>query len=271
MAGSVLRLILSHILVPGPRMAWVRDKVHIQEILHFGKWIVVSSVASFVSQQSDIVFFGFLLPSSALGIYSVAKMLVSSAEGLLERLVSSLALPVLSEVIRKDFSKVRNHYYRFRLPIDIGAALISGVLVATGGLIVHILYDTRYAQAGPILQVLAIGLAIYPFNLIRSAFTATGDTQVVAGVSIAQALSLIASITIGFSMAGAFGVIIGIAIHRLFPSAIIMFIAGKRNWISVWREMRIIPILIFGIVIGEVILMIARFFGITTTGYTWFG
>ena len=162
LAGAIFRLMLSHIVVPGPRMAlkWRRD--HFEEIRRFGMWIVVSSGATFVSQQSDVILLGLLMPSSALGIYSIAKLLVGAAEGILVRLNNSLALPVLGEVIRKDRGKLRDRYYRFRLPIEFAAALLSGFLFAAGIFIVHFLYDPRYSQAGQMLQILALGLAIYP-------------------------------------------------------------------------------------------------------------
>jgi O-antigen/teichoic acid export membrane protein len=269
LAGSILRLILSHAMVPGPRMALRWDKDHIHKIVHFGKWIAVSSMASFVSQQSDIILFGLLLPSSELGVYAIAKLLVNTAEGLLERLVASLALPILGEVIRKDRRNLRDRYYRFRLPIDLVAGLLAGVLLVTGNLIVAILYDPRYSQAGSVLQMLALGLAIYPFHLIRSAFTATGDTRIVAGVSIVQAASLIVCMVIGSAVFGTAGAIAGVAIHRLVPSAVIMFLARRRNWISVWHELRTIPIFIAGIIIGEGMLMLSKIFNITEIRHFW--
>jgi len=267
--GGILRVIFSHTMVPGPRMALVWNRDHIREIVHFGKWIAVSSFASFISQQSDIILFGFLLPGSTLGIYAIAKLLGGAAEGVIDRLNGTLALPILGEVIRKDPENLRDRYYRFRLPIDGLAALFSGGLIATGYLVVGILYDPRYAEAGTMLQILAIGIALYPFHLIRSAFTATGDTHIVASVTIVQAMSLVACIAAGYAALGTFGAIAGVAIHRLFPSAVIMILAQKRNWISIWHELRIIPILIFGIVLGEVVVAAAKILGFGEIHHIW--
>src|SRR5262249_24954198 len=140
---------------------------------------------------------GFLLPSSSLGVYAIAKLLVNAAEVLLDRLSSSLALPVFGEVIRDDPQKLQSLYYRFRLAIDLAAALISGVLFASGTLIVKLLYDPRYFQAGAILQILAVGLAIYQFHLIKNAFIAAGDTRIAAIYSVIQAISIVSCIVIG--------------------------------------------------------------------------
>ena len=148
LASSVVRLLLSHIVVPGPRMAIQWKTEHFQEILHFGKWITVSSIASFVTSQSDVIILGLLLPSSSLGIYFIAKMLVGTIEGLLERLQGTLSLPIFGEVLRQDPRNLRNRYYRFRLPLDLAAGFCSGFVFVAGALIINLLYDARYGDAG---------------------------------------------------------------------------------------------------------------------------
>jgi O-antigen/teichoic acid export membrane protein len=251
LASNVFRLALSHVMVPGPQMRfdWQRD--HFGEIVRFGRWIAASSFASFISQQSDVILLGFLTPSATLGLYSIAKLLVGTGEGLLEQLNSALALPIFGEVIRKDPSMLRSRYYRFRVPIDLAAGLLSGGLFAAGAFIVNFLYDTRYSQAGPMLEILALGTASLPLSIIASAFIATGDTYISAIASILKAVSLIASIAIGFSLFGLSGAIGGIAVHRLIPSMVVVLLAHRREWIGIWHELRIIPAFFLGVLIGN--------------------
>lgn len=267
--GGVVRLVLSHTIVPGPSMALRWKKDHLQEIVHFGKWIAVSSLASFVVMQSDVILFGFLFPAATLGVYSIAKSLINVAEGVLDRLNGSLALPILGEVIRTNPGNLRDRYYRFRLPIDLIAAGFSGALLVTGSLIVGILYDPRYAEAGSMLQILAIGTTIYSFQLIRSAFTGTGDPHIVASVTIIQAISMIVCISAGYVTFGKFGAIAGVAVHRLVPSLVIVVLAQRRNWISVWQELRIVPIFVLGVILGEASLRLSQILGITAIGHLW--
>ena len=199
LAGGLVRTVLSHLTVPGPKMAFAWDKAHIREMVHFGKWITVSSIASFVASQSDVILFGLLLPSSFLGIYFLAKTLIGTAEGLLERLNGALALPVLGEVLRTNPDNLRDRYYRFQFPIDLVAAACGGFVFVTASQIIGVLYDARYAEAGPMLRLFALGLAIYPFQIIRSAFTAVGNTRMVATVTIIQAGSLVVLLLTAFS------------------------------------------------------------------------
>jgi O-antigen/teichoic acid export membrane protein len=261
-AGNVLsgtlRLILSHTAIPGPRMAWNWNRDHFREIVHFGKWITVSSVASFFASQCDILILGMLLSGSVLGVYSIARTLVGVAHGFVEKINSSLALSVLGEVLRESPTELRRKYYRFRLPIDVLSASIGGVLFATGPQIVGALYDSRYSLAGPMLQILAISLAIYPLQLIRSAFTAIGQTYTVAAVSIISATSLIIFLMVGYLTFGVLGAVAGNAISDIVPSMAFLILAHRQGWLGLWRELRVIPIFVGGALLGEIGLMLGR-------------
>jgi O-antigen/teichoic acid export membrane protein len=269
LAADILCLVLSHTVVPGPRMAFKWEKDHFQEIIRFGKWIAVSTIGSFVSSQSDIILLGILLPAPVFGVYVVAKMLVDTVEGLVTRMEGALALPVLSEVVRKRPHDLRDQYYRFRLPIEIAAASLSGFLFASGEFVIHFLYDQRYAQAGLMVQLLAIGLAIYPCGLIRNAFIIVGDTHIGALVSTVQATSMILCMTAGFFTAGPFGAITGLAVYRAIPSLMILLLASRRHWISPWRELRIVPAFVAGVVAGKVAVSMMAALGISNIAQFW--
>lgn len=262
LAASFFNMVLSHAWVPGPRMGLNWEKDHLQEIVHFGRWIAVSSFGTFVYQQCDVILLGILMPSSALGLYWVAKLLVGVGEGFLNQIGSSLSLPIFAEVLRRNPNNLLERYYRFRLPMELTAALLAGGLFASGNFIVNFLYDPRYAQAGLMLQILALGTAFYPLLLIRDAFNATGDSHVGAFLSVLQAASLIMCLVIGFFAFGALGAIGGVALHRVIPSVITIFLARRRSWVLIWQELRIVPIFIVGLLLGKGIVLIATALGV---------
>jgi O-antigen/teichoic acid export membrane protein len=251
LAACLLRALLSHLIVPGPRMTFSWQSDHIREIVTFGKWINLSSIATFVGSQSDVIILGVLLPGPMLGVYYIAKTLSDAIESLLERLNSTMTLPVLGEVIRTNPENLKDRYYRFRMPIELVAAGSAGLLLAAGGLIVNILYDPRYADAGPMLRILSFGLLIYPFQLIRSAFTAVAKMHVVAWVSVLQAISMVGCLGLGYYVAGSFGAVAGVAGSRLIPSIAMIALAHEANWISPRREFRWVPTYAFGFLIGR--------------------
>ena len=249
--GSLLRTLLSHAIIPGPRMTWEWQSRHVKEIVHFGKWINLSSFATFVGSQSDILIMGLLLTTPMLGIYYIAKTISDAIEFLLERLNSTMTLPVFGEIIRTNPENLKDRYYRFRLPIELVAAGAAGFLFAAGELIINSLYDQRYSEAGLMLKILSFGLLIYPFQLIRSAFTAVGRANVVAWLSVLQAASLIVCLSLGYYFYEALGAIAGVAASRIFPSLAMLALAYQANWISIWKELRWIPTYAIGLMFGE--------------------
>jgi O-antigen/teichoic acid export membrane protein len=262
LAGGLIRLILSHVWVPGPRMRLSWESDDLREIGRFGRWMIVSSFASFIGQQCDVIMLGILMPASALGLYSIAKLLASTGEGLLSQLSGALALPVFGEVLRKNPGNLRYQYYRFRLPLETAAGLLSGGLFAAGDFIVRFFYDGRYADAGLMLQILALGTLFYPFLMIETAFTASGQTHVSALSSVLKAASLIVFISTGFLRFGMLGAIAGTAMHRIIPSLVLVLLAHRRGWISFWRELRIIPAFTAGFMMGKGFLLILAKLGI---------
>ena len=233
------------------------DKKHFKEIFHVGKWLTVSSYATFICYQSDTIILGLLLPASTLGVYSIARVLFGSAQGLMDRLDNSLSVPVFGEAFRLSAGGFRSRYYRYRLPIDIAAGLSGGILVVAGSLIVNTLYDARYAQAGIMLQILAVALAIYPLHLIRGAYVATGESRTYAIYTLLQAVSLVVGIIAGYKFYGLLGSVVEIATYRILPSIFIVFLARKRHWTSLLYEARLLPIFLVGAIIGKVLLATA--------------
>lgn len=250
LVGSLLRLLLSHLIVPGPRMLLTWHKEHIKEVVTFGRWINLSSFSTFFGSQSDVIILGLLLPGPMLGIYYLAKSLRDAIETFLERLNDAMALPVLGEVIRNNPHHLRDRYYKFRLPIDLVASASAGFLFAAGDVMVNILYDPRYSEAGLMLRILSFGLLLYPLQVIRSAFTAIARANVVAWVSMLQAATLILCLSLGYYLWGPLGAIAGVAGNRIFPSIAWLILASRASWISPLKELRLALTYLAGFVLG---------------------
>ena len=67
-ASSVARTLLSHIWLPGTANRWQWDRDAFFEILHFGKWIFLSTVLYFFVTNGDRMFLGALIDANSLGI-----------------------------------------------------------------------------------------------------------------------------------------------------------------------------------------------------------
>ena len=266
---NILRMIFSHLLVPGPRMLWRWNGAYFSEIVHFGKWIGLSSAGTFISQQSDQLILGLLLPTSLLGTYSIAKTLIEAPLSLLERLNSSLTVSVMSEVNRRDSREFKKKFYQFRLLFDCFAPLLAGIFFSMGSFIINFLYDKRYEGAGPILETLSLSLIAYPALLFGTALAAAGIPRLAAAISVLQAFSLLTFTTLGYVIGGVTGVIWGIALHKFLPAATILLLAQQRRWFDLYKEFRVPIMFVVGVVAGKVLVMIASALGFTEITRLW--
>src|SRR5579864_3244549 len=73
--AAAARTFGSYFMVAGVRHRLYISKSHAWEILHFSKWIFVSSIAFFLANNFDSLYLGKAATLSLLGVYSVARAL----------------------------------------------------------------------------------------------------------------------------------------------------------------------------------------------------
>jgi O-antigen/teichoic acid export membrane protein len=208
--GTCAFVIASH-LVPVPyrnRFQW--DKTAADEIRNFGRWVLGSSVATFLSGQSDRILIGRFLGAAWLGVYSIALMLSDAAGSLVSRLVNGVMYPVLSEAARRDGGNIGALYYRLRRRFDLLSMVGTGLLGGLGTWIVLALWDKRYAAAAWILQILSVRVAIS--SLVSPSETclfSLGHTRQGFQRSVARLLTALIAIPAGWHFWGVKGLVWG--------------------------------------------------------------
>ncbi|MGA8893438.1 MAG: oligosaccharide flippase family protein [Anaeromyxobacteraceae bacterium] len=209
LVSNVSRLILSHAVVPGIRHRFLIDPDSRRVLFSFGRWVFVSTLLMFLATQSDRLVFAKMIPLDLLGVYGIAAALGSLPAQAVQRLASSVLFPAYSRRHGgDDFHRV---FWKARLPVMLsGATLVSG-LAACGPFLVRVLYDARYAEAGPILQYLA---ASAWFQILEAtngaALLAVGRVQWMAWGNAARLVGMIALIPLGFHLGGFRGALLGL-------------------------------------------------------------
>ena len=215
LAAGVIGVALSHAVLPGHpnRFAW--DAGSLGEIVAFGKWIFASSFVGVFALYADRIVLGGLVSASMLGQFSIAATIVGAVQGVFAKLYSTVAMPVLSETARTDRSRLKEIFYRVRIPTDLALLFCAGFLAATGDLIVSILYDRRYAEAGWMLEILALSLVWARYDATQQLYLALGQPKFVAFMNFARFVSVFIALFVGFRLDGARGAIWGFALHQL--------------------------------------------------------
>jgi len=210
--GTLVRTLCSHWLLPGQRNRFQWEPQAAKALVRFGRWILVSTALTFLVSRGDRMIMGMFLTAGQVGVYSIAFGLSQVMLLALEGLNGRMLFPVYSRLAGKSPSEMRSKLRRTRIAVLAAALPFFSILVAWGGRIVDFLYDSRYHDAGWILQILAAGTI---FRAITSTFEpvtlAFGDSfRQMVKVAIWLAL-LIAAMAVGGWLGGMRGLIIGVA------------------------------------------------------------
>jgi O-antigen/teichoic acid export membrane protein len=149
---------VSHVWLPGPRMRLAWDASMRAEVLQFGRWILVSSIFGYFINNLDRLALGMSMSMAELGAYSVAALLARVVLQVERRLNDEVLFPVLSRMGETRSPHNRAELVRARLALILLTHPPLIVMAVLGPELIGLLYDERYAQAGWILQVLAVGL-----------------------------------------------------------------------------------------------------------------
>jgi O-antigen/teichoic acid export membrane protein len=158
-AGGVVtalaKLGLAHAALPGhvDRFRW--HPVHGRELVHFGKWIFLSTACSFVITQGDRAILGVYLPLGLLGIYNIGFFLGSFAINFADAIVWKILIPLYRE--RPPAESAENYAKIRRMRMGLTGAMLPGLLLMAfiGVPLVELLYDPRYAAAGAVVVLIA--------------------------------------------------------------------------------------------------------------------
>lgn len=165
--GSALRMLLSHIVLTGPRMAPCFNWHEIKRIMSLSRWVALNSFITMSTAQADKILIGLSFGMSTLGIYTIAFTLYSAAAAVVDQLNSNLGIPVIRALLDKTEAERRHAYYKFRLPIDLYCMAAGTGMVLFGGLFFKLAYDPRYEVGGLYFALLGLKIILLPMHLSR--------------------------------------------------------------------------------------------------------
>jgi len=254
--GSIVtntsKMFLSHTLPNGPANRFEWDQNAFNEIFHFGKWIMISSVLGFLVLQGDKLLLGSMVQAETMGIYSIAFFLANATKEALMKLGSSVFYPALSEVARGDPHKLSSVYYKIRYYVDGITFFLTGFLIITGNTIVQFLYDERYIDAGWMLQILSISLVSVGFVIAGQVCMALGHVKVISILAGIRVILLYISIPLLFTFFGLQGAVVAIAISPMFTILGYMWFLKKYKLLNTRKEFIMFPVILIGVAVGIV-------------------
>ena len=251
LAASLTITALSHSWMSGHanRLRW--DKNALEELIGFGKWIFVSSAVFVLAANGDRLLLGGVVDAGVLGMYSIAASIVGVIQGTAGRLTMAVTLPALSEIARNEPSRLREVYYKLRVPADLLLLLLAGLLFAAGQPVIDLLYDPRYSAAGGMLQVLALSLIAARYEAAHQSYLALGMPRYLAVINVVRFVSLYALVPVLYHLGGTRAAIWGIALHGLTYVPFDYYFSAQLRMNDFRRELMVLAALPVGYLLGS--------------------
>ncbi len=223
------------------------NRSYATEILHFGKWIFLSSIIYFVSTNFDRLYLGSALSLTLLGIFGVARSLTEVIASFVNRIGNYIIFPAVA-ASRGDHAQLRLKLSHARLPLILCAAAALSLFVSLSDVIIQVLYDRRYHEAGFMLPILAVGVWFTALATIgESVMLGIGRPVYSAAGNIAKLIWLIVALPIAVANYGVIGAVLVIALAdgiRYLP----IWWALKRSHLSFARQDFGVTLLMFAMI-----------------------
>lgn len=223
---------LTRILIPGhPNwLRWERDSVH--EIIGFGRFIFLSTMATFLISMSDRAILGAYVDVVLFGIYSVALNFGGLPNLIVQAIGGKVLFPLYRIKSPRENAETRRKIFKASRMVSAFGVTVAVIIAFTGDWLVGQLYDSRYALAGPMLILFAV--ASIPGNVLigtQSVLLSHGDSRrqfYLAGVSAAVQTVLLFTTIHLFGVAGAI-LSPGLTFLLVYPLRA-RFIARYHSW-----------------------------------------
>lgn len=224
--GAVAQLGLYMAFLPGHRNRWRWEPAAAGELIHFGKWIFLSTVAGFVLSQADKLLLGKYLALDLFGIYNIGYFLASFPLVMGGVLVRRILIPIYREWPPAGNPANFARLQRMRFAVS-GALLALLAVLALGGVaIVELLYDPRYAMAGAVTVVVACAQIPQIIALTYDqAALAAGDSRRFFVLKGTKAVVMVGCLLAGLAAAGLFGALVGQAVAMIIVYPVVIWLS----------------------------------------------
>ena len=228
--GAIIACLSSFKLPFSGKLRIKLDSKSSGEIFHFGKWIFVSSLISFLINKGDIFILGVFLTKADLGVFSIAAIWSKMSLELLQKVNQEVMTPLYAKVFHENRDSIKSKIKKARLILLLLTLPMIWIMVICAPFLIDFLYDDRYANAGWMLQILAIGS-------IGAAITATsgnallsiGDSFGYMIFQIASGILMALSMFVGGYYFGVVGLIAGVSIAKFLSYPVIAILMRRHN------------------------------------------
>jgi O-antigen/teichoic acid export membrane protein len=236
--AALIRLVIMDRFLPGPRNRFRWDVTAAWELIHFGKWIFLSTLCGFVLIQGDKAIFGKYLSLEMLGIYNIGFFMGGVAQAMTSRIMAQVMIPLHRT---SPPSKSAENYTMIRKSRFMMTTLVFFLqfLLAFGGFwMMGVLYDDRFVLSGAV--VVAVACMNVPFLIgmtYEFAAYGQGDSRSVFNLLLAKATTQALMLFIGMQYYGLLGAFVGLWLSQILVHPLVVRLARRHGAWDAWHDL----------------------------------
>jgi len=252
---SVALLVASHIIYPGPRMAFVWDREISGRLWNYGKYLMGSSALTFLARNVDKLMLAGFLGAASFGVYSIALVWIDAGRTLLMRVANRAGFPAIAELIRSKPDQMPRRFRKYQTVMDTVCLTAFLGTFLLGEALIRFLYTDTYADAGRFLQLLSVSFLATRFRTLTMLLMNIGDSRAMMISSGIQAAFICISLPLAFNAFGLPAVLLATA---MTPMASAPYVIAKLYPVLGAKQTRIdITIVLFTLLMGGVVYAVA--------------
>lgn len=226
--SATVQLVLFTWLLEGLRNRLQWDKTAARELINFGKWIFLSTIAGFALGQADKLFIGKYLPLDQFGVYNIGFFLASFPLLLGNVIIHKLLIPLYRECPPTESAANFAALRKMRFVVSAALMGMVSILAFIGVPLVALMYDDRYIAAGGVVVLMAC-MQVPQIIAITydQAALAVGDSRRYFVLQGLRAVFMIAGLWIGLENFGLLGALVGYGAAMLCAYPVVVWLARK--------------------------------------------
>jgi O-antigen/teichoic acid export membrane protein len=230
--------VVSHLLYRDLRPRLAIDRAAAREILGYSKFTIPSSLLSLGLNQFDKIVFLRLFDLRLLGLYSLGGNIAGSVESLISKISQAVLYPRCAHNFRENPDTATKRYYTENTKLFAGILAMPAAVGGAAHLIITVLYDSRYSEAGSVLQALAfravlLALASPAEDLLISA----GQFHVILVGNVLRTAWIILGSLVGYHFMGFLGFMYGLSSSGLPPLVYYLWLQKSKGMLIVRFEL----------------------------------
>lgn len=227
---TLLKLAFAWYGLPGRRDRFRIEKPALNELVGFGKWIFLGTAFAFISTQGDKAVLGKLLSLDMLGVYSIGYFLANFPMAMGQSVAQDLLIPIYRNRPPAESAANRRKLQRMRFLLTGGLCALLLLMAYIGPPLVDFLYDDRYAQAGPIIVIMACGFLPQVIGMsYYQAALAEGDSRRVFSLTGIRSTLQIALLVLGLYTFGLVGGVASYGVAMLITHPILIALSQRHK------------------------------------------